>query len=53
MNIAAIMAVAITEIILAIIGGHPKPSGACRIYPNAIKVHIIAGINVITYGFSF
>ena len=47
------MAVAITEIILAIIGGHPKPSGACRIYPNAIKVHIIAGINVITYGFSF
>ena len=53
MNITAIMTVAITEIILAIIGGHPKPSGACRIYQNAIKVHIIAGIYVMMYGFSF
>lgn len=45
-NIAAIMAVAITEITLAIIGVNLKPSGDCRIYPNAIKVHTIAGMNV-------
>ena len=45
--------VAITEIILAIIAGNLKPSGACRIYPSAIKVHATASANVIRYCFSF
>ena len=45
--------VAITEIILAIIAGNLKPSGACRIYANAIKVHTTAGANAIMYCFSF
>ena len=48
-----IITVAITEIILAIIAGNPKPSGACRIYPNDIKVHTTAGANAIMYCFSF
>ena len=48
-----IIIVAITEIILAVIAGSLKPSGACRIYPNAIKVHTIAGANAIMYCFSF
>ena len=47
------MAVAIIEIIFAIIEGNPNPSGACSIYANAIKVHIIAGINDIMYFSSF
>lgn len=47
------MAVAIMEVTFAIIGGNPKPSGACRMYPNVIKVHTIAGTNVMIYGFSF
>ena len=51
-NIIVIMAVEITEITLAIIEGNLKPSGACRIYPNAINVQRIAGINAIIYGFS-
>ena len=42
-NIAVTIAVAITEIILAVIEGSLKPSGACKIYPNAIKVQKIAG----------
>ena len=45
--------VAITEIILAIIEGNLKPSGACRIYANVIKVHTTAGANAIMYCFSF
>lgn len=44
--------VAITEIALAIIEGNLKPSGACRIYANAISVQMIAGTNVTIYGFS-
>ena len=40
------IAVAITEITLAIIEGNLKPSGACRIYPNAIKVQMTDGTNV-------
>ncbi len=46
-NIIAVTAVAITEITFAVIEGKPKPSGACRIYANAINVHTIAGINAI------
>lgn len=53
MKIAVMIAVAITEITFAIIAGNPKPSGACRIYPNEIKVHTTAGANVIMYCFSF
>ena len=45
--------VPITEIIFAIIAGNFKPSGACRIYAIAIKVHTTAGANVIMYCFSF
>ena len=52
MKIIEIITVAITEITLAVIEGNLKPSGACRIYPNAINVHRIAGINAIIYGFS-
>lgn len=52
-NIVVIIIVPMTEIIFAIIAGNPKPSGACRIYPNAIKVHTTAGANVIRYCFSF
>ena len=46
-NIIVVIAVAIIEIILDIIEGNLKPSGACRIYANAIKVHTIAGMNEI------
>ena len=46
-NIAVVMAVAITEIMLAIIEGSLNPSGACRIYAKAITVHTIAGANAI------
>ena len=45
-NAAVRIAVAITEITLAIIEGNLKPSGACRIYPNAIKVQMTDGTNV-------
>ena len=53
MNIIVTMDVAIMEITLAIMEGNPKPSGAWSIYPKVIKVHTIAGANVIMYGFSF
>ena len=46
MNIIVMIDVAIIDIILAIIEGRFNPSGACRIYANAIKVHRIAGANV-------
>jgi hypothetical protein len=46
MNAIVIIAVAITEITLAVIDGNLRPSGACRIYPNVIRVHAIAGSNV-------
>ena len=52
-NAAPVMAVAMIEIIFAVIEGNLKPSGACSIYANAIKVQNIAGINVIMYSFSF
>ena len=45
-NIAVTIAVAIIESTLAVIEGSLKPSGACKIYPNAIKVQKIAGANV-------
>ena len=45
------MAVAITAIILEIIEGRPKPSEACRIYANEIKVQKTAGANVMMYCF--
>ena len=44
-NITVVIAVAIIEITFEIIEGNLKPSGACRIYPKAIKVHKIAGSN--------
>ena len=47
MNIIPMMTVAITEIIFAVIEGNLNPSGACRIYANAIRVHMIAGSNAI------
>ena len=53
MNIIPIIAVAIVEIILAVIGANLKPSGVCRIYANEIKVQNIAGSNAIMKGFSF
>ena len=46
MNIIVIIKVAIIDIILAVIEGKFNPSGACKIYANAIKVHTIAGANV-------
>ncbi len=45
-NIIVTIAVAITEITLAIIGGNFRPSGACSIYPNVIRIHMIAGTKV-------
>lgn len=45
--------VAITEIMFEVIDGNLRPSGACRIYANAIKVHTTAGANAIRYCFSF
>ena len=53
MNNTVVMTVIIIEIMLDIIEGNPRPSGACSIYPNAISVHTIAGTKVIIYGFSF
>ena len=47
------IAVATTAIALAIIDGSLKPSGACRIYPNEINVHMIEGMKVMRYCFSF
>ena len=41
------------EIMFEVIAGNLKPSGACRIYANAIKVHTTAGANAIMYCFSF
>ena len=38
--------VAITEITLAIIAGSLRPSGACKIYAKVIRIHTIAGANV-------
>lgn len=38
---------------LATIEGNLKPSGACNIYPKVIKVHTMAGANVIMYGLFF
>jgi hypothetical protein len=46
-NTAVIITVAITEIILESIADKFKPSGACKIYANAIKVHTTAGANAI------
>ena len=46
MNVIAIINVAIIDTILAVIEGKFNPSGACKIYANAIKVHTIAGANV-------
>ena len=43
MKIIAMTAVAMTEITFAVIEGNLKPSGAWRMYPNAIRVHAIAG----------
>ncbi len=51
-NIIVVIAVAIIEIIFEIIEGNLKPSGDCRIYPNAINVHTMAGISAMIYGFS-
>ena len=42
-NIIVVIAVVMTEITFESIEGNLKPSGACRIYPNAIKVQTIAG----------
>lgn len=53
MKIAVTMTVAITEIMFAVIEGSLKPSLACRIYANPIRVHTTAGANVMMYGFSF
>ena len=52
-NAAPVIAVAMIEIIFTVIEGNLKPSGACSIYANAIKVQNIAGINVTMYSFSF
>ena len=52
-KIAVIIIVAITDITLATIEGNLKPSGACNIYPKVIKVHTMAGANVIMYGLFF
>ena len=53
MNSTVITAVAMTDITFAIIEGILNPSGDCRIYPIAIKVHTTAGANAIMYCFSF
>ena len=45
--------VAMTAIMLDIIWGKFKPSGACRMYPTAIKVHTAAGASAIMYCFFF
>ena len=45
-NIIVTAAVAMTEITLAIIDGNLKPSGACSIYPNVIRMHTMAGTKV-------
>ena len=52
-KIPVIIIVAITETILAVVAGNLKPRGAWRIYPTAINIHTIEGINVIKYGFFF
>ena len=46
MNIAVMIKVAMIDIALAIIEGRFNPSGACKIYANAINVHRIAGASV-------
>ena len=43
--------VAMTETILEIVAGKLNPSGACRMYPTAIKVHTAAGASAIMYCF--